>query len=211
MVQIMNKVFFSLFGLVFWMNAYCQFPSSESYVLCNEIPKARNVGDTVYVNTCMKSGDPYVLKKIDKKGRYKYKGILGGSSTFLITYDKYNRVQSYSYKYNSGLWGGAGKGFFLIHYYDNGNIKDHIKFNVNMGSSKMCIYDSLSYPEEILSKISYEYFYVYKKGRKFFLSKKQFLYNKELRKEIKNSTLERVEGLIEDFPYKMYRMVPSEK
>lgn len=69
--RILLVVSLSVFGVL----GFAQFPSTVSYKLCLEIPKAKNIGDTVCVYTCMRSGEPYVLKTINKEKRYVYEGV----------------------------------------------------------------------------------------------------------------------------------------
>jgi hypothetical protein len=186
-------------------HVFSQFPSTESYILCSEIPKAKKIGDSVYVNTCMKSGEGYVLQKIDTEGRYKYKGLDGGKSLIWITYDSLDKVQSYSYEYNGH--GGSGKGYFLIHYYENGNIKDYLDYSRTFNSmAELYIFDSLSYKETNLSKLTFKKYYLYQKRKRFYVFDKDGLERKIIRKTIRKFQFKKVH-LIDDFPYCIYQRV----
>ncbi len=193
-----------MFTLILIVNhAICQFPSTTSYKLCYEIPKAEKIGDTVYVYTCMKSGDGYVLQNIDRKGRYKYKRLSGGKLLIWASYDSFDKVQSYTYRYSG--FGGSGKGFFLIKYYENGNIDSYlIDGNRFYSAIEIYKYDSLSYKEPKLSKISFERYYLYKKGKRYYIFEKDELERKIIRKTIRNSHFEKV-NLIGNSPYDIFQ------
>lgn len=208
MKVIRNSFIYSLVLLLLTFGTYGQFPSTESYKLCTEIPKAKKVGDTVYVHTCMAAGKGYILKRINSKGKYIYKALLTYKSKISVTYDENNKVKSYKYRFNSGLWGGSGKGFFVIHYYDNGNIKDygHVQY---YKSGELCVYSPLDYKEDVLSKIPKKCYFLYKRRNKVFISNKLLFDNKELNVELKHSTLERADELILDIPYELYYLKPK--
>ena len=197
-----NHILKVLFVLVLWPELiFSQFPSTNSYKLCNEIPKAKCVGDTVSVYNCMQSGDHYVLKKIDRKGRYWYKNLGTWKSRTIITYDDSNRVVLYSYKYNSGLWGGSGKGVFIIHYYTNGNIKDFAHIKENNKPGELCQYTAIENKQEDLSKLSSECHFLYKKRNKIIATKKLLVSKKELKDHLKNTLIDKNIKLYKELNY----------
>lgn len=186
-------------------NAFAQFPSTSSYALIYEVPKAKNIGDTVFASNAVQTyrTDAYQLLSIDKSGTYAYKRISGHSSLRLeVTYDENNRVQSYAYQYKE--YGGEDKGFFMIHYYPNGNIKDYIdiSFYALNQPCEAVLYDSLSYVEKDRAKIPSNDYDTFQKRGKVYLSEK-YLENKEWKRKIRKKAYTPVQ-LIDNFPFKTY-------
>lgn len=177
--------------------------------LFEEIPKASNVGDTVTINNYYSNGraTDYVLLRIDKNDRYMYKKLDVWRYKVLVTYDGQNRVKSYKFSYNEGLWGSAGKGIKIINYDAIGNVKNlsYIDY-YNIGTGELCFSNSsmdigISGIHRNTGLIC---FAAYKKGGNVYLTDDWLLDNKELRKKIKNSVLEEKNDLIEDFPFKLF-------
>lgn len=183
--------------------ALAQFPSTSTSAIYSQIPKAEKVGDTSYITNPISVSKTrnYVLVKINKNGRYVYRQVNHhGKNCRKIMYDSNNQVRSYWYKYNS--WGGSGKGYFVIHYYTNGYIKDyaHIMINTLGNNSEVVLYDSLDYAEEDRANIPYKEYTALKVGRKVFLSL-ELTERKELRKMKRNRKC-RKPFLFQDAPFK---------
>lgn len=197
-----NIILKILFVLVFYPELiFSQFQATNSYKLCSEIPKASMVGDTVTVYNCMQSGDHYVLKKIDRKGRFWYENLRTWKSRTIITYDDSNRVVHYTYKYNSGLWGGSGKGEFIIHYYPNGNIKDFAHIKENNKPGEMCQFSAIDNKQDDLSKLSSECHFLYKKKGKIFVTNQLLVSKKELKELLKNTVIDKKLRLFKELNY----------
>lgn len=191
---------------VSFFRCFSQFPSTDSYELFNEVPKAKHEGDTVYTSNSIHPNDyqPYVLEKIDSAGWYTYHRIgYGGKKILRIKYNAANKVSSYYYHYKE--FAGTGKGYFVIHYYLNGNIKDyaHISFYALNQPKNLAIYDSLSYKEKNRSKIPCtEYRTFYKRGKVYLF--KGMYDSREIKKTIRRNRHLKPIKLIDDFPFPTY-------
>lgn len=200
----MRSFFLGLFCLSF-INCVAQFPATDTYKLIYEVPKARHPGDTVFVRVPLKpyqTYDAYVLKHIDASDRYVYRE-LKGSLELKIAYDDAGNVRFYDYRYNE--WGGANRGYFVIHYYPNGNIRDYaqISFYQLNQPGELILYDSLSYAEINPSKIPHKDYNVFYKRHRLYLydSGEE---TKVIRARIRKARhLERYE-LMSDLPYPAY-------
>lgn len=162
-----------MYSTIFSISTIAQFRSTSSSSIHYEIPKVMDVGDTSIIINEFSSdkNESYVLEKIEKNGRYVYRRLnYHGKTCIKINYDSNDRVQSYWYNYKS--YGGNGKGYFVIHYYDNGNIKDYaqIMYSAINDNSEVVLYDSLGYREGDRSKIPYKEYTALKIRRKVFLS-----------------------------------------
>ena len=189
---------------------FCQIPANAIKVM----PKANKVGDTVELFNYYSNGTSrkYLLLKIDKKGRYKYKDLDVWRGKSWVTYDKYSRIKTYKYKFNEGLWGGAGKGIELLCYGVDGSIKVLLHIGSHKNSKgEICLSDSLvkNFRANQDSQSNLYCYAAYKKGRNVYLTDDWLLDKKELKNKIKNSVLEDANNLIEDFPFNLFILIPK--
>ncbi len=198
----LNSVFFFF---IFSFYSFGQFGSTESSKLCNEIPKGNKIGDTVFSINCLESS--YILKDI-KDGIFYYKQITGYKSKILIKYDSLNRVKSYEYKYNAGLWSSQGHGFFKINYYSNGNLKSYFRLSFDTGTGFCELYEFQEEEEErdkLISKI----FFIYRYKNKWYMINKIFSSNKEKKRYIKNNNFTTFNEFGEkDFDFFIVDLIP---
>lgn len=146
--------------------------------------------------------DAYVFKKIDRSNRYVYRALLK-NLVLKIAYSEANRVSSYYFRYNE--YGGEGKGFFVIHYYPNGNIKNYAQFSFySMSQSgRVVLYDSLPYPEPDPSKINgKKYYTLYRKHKIYLYQGNDDL--KAIRKKIRKNKKPEEFYTVRDLPFRAY-------
>lgn len=196
-----------IFAILLLTGKYCfgQFATTGSYELIYEVPKAKKPGDTIYVRYPMKpyqKYDAYVFKKIDASNRYIYRALLT-NLVLKIAYSEANRVSSYYFRYNE--YGGEGKGFFVIHYYPNGNIRDYAQFSFYSMSQagRVVLYDSLPYPEPDPSKINGKKYYTLYRRHKIYLYQGNDDLKVIRRKIRKARNLEECH-IVSDLPYPTY-------
>lgn len=205
--DLLHHIRYMLLATALLLSASClaQFPSTDSYALIYEIPKARMPGDTVYVRVPLKpyqKYDAYVLKKIEGAKLYVYRE-LQGSLELKIAYDEGGHVKYYYYKYDE--WGGANRGYFVIHYYPNGNIRDYaqISFSQMNQPGAILLYEPVPHPEADPSKIPHKDYNVFYKRHKLYLYDSADE-TKVIRGKIRKS--KHLEGyeIMSDLPYPTY-------
>lgn len=200
----MRAFFLGLFWLSF-IHCVAQFPSTDSYELIYDMPKARRRGDTVYVRVPLKpyqKYDAYVLKKIDASNRYVYRE-LQGTLELKIAYDEAGNVRSYYYRYNE--WGGANRGYFVIHYYPNGNIRDYVQisfYQLNQPGT-IVLYDTVPHRESDPSKIPHKDYNVFYKRHKLYLYDSSDE-TKVIRRKIRKARNLEAYQVVSDLPYRTY-------
>lgn len=173
--------------IVFNSFVFSQFPSSSASKISMTVPKAQNIGDTVY--TIVPNGqrsEGYRLVKIRKDGYYVYDRLMGYAtkSIVIIKYNEQEEITSYSSEYKiKGMEGGEGHGYTEIDYYPNGNI--HYYLLIGKKSGTFYKYDSLNYVEKNRSKISHKELICFK------ILGKWYLVNSEINKSDEKKLLYR--------------------